>query len=88
MLKRHNLIAKKLIMINVVKLIFIFSVFLISVASAKTEGSLAEGMVNPGYEEQPGWFKNSFLDLNEDIEEARASGKRLMIFFYQDGCPY
>ena len=75
-------------MINVVKLIFIFSVFLISVASAKTEGSLAEGMVNPGYEEQPGWFKNSFLDLNEDIEEARASGKRLMIFFYQDGCPY
>jgi len=75
-------------MINVVKLIFVLSVFLISVASAKTEGSLAEGMVNPGYEEQPGWFKNSFLDLNEDIEEARASGKRLMIFFYQDGCPY
>lgn len=56
--------------------------------SAKTEGALAEGMVNPGYEEQPEWFKHSFLDLEEDIEEARKSGKRLMVFFYQDGCPY
>jgi len=56
--------------------------------NAKTEGSLAAGMVNPGYEEQPDWFKNSFLDLSDDINEARASGKRLMIFFYQDGCPY
>ena len=57
-------------------------------ASAKTEGTLAEGMVNPGYEEQPVWFKNSFLDLDDDINEARKSGKRLMVFFYQDGCPY
>ena len=75
-------------MINVVKLIFLLSIFLVSPVSAKTEGELAEGMVNPGYEEQPDWFKNSFLDLNDDIEEARESGKRLMIFFYQDGCPY
>jgi len=59
-----------------------------SSVNAKTEGSLSEGMVNPGYEEQPVWFKNSFLDLSDDINEARASGKRLMIFFYQDGCPY
>lgn len=59
-----------------------------SALSAKTEGSLAEGMVNPGYVEQPAWFKNSFLDLSEDISEARESGKRLMVFFYQDGCPY
>ncbi|MCW9005761.1 MAG: thioredoxin fold domain-containing protein [Gammaproteobacteria bacterium] len=55
---------------------------------AKQEGSLAEGMVNPGYHEQPLWFKNSFLDINEDIAEARENGKRLMLFFYQDGCPY
>ncbi len=55
---------------------------------AKVEGKLEAGMVNPGYEEQPGWFKNSFLDLQEDIVEAGESGKRLMVFFYQDGCPY
>lgn len=55
---------------------------------AKREGELTQGMVNPGYHEQPSWFKNSFLDINEDITEAGEAGKRLMIFFYQDGCPY
>ncbi len=79
-------------MINAVKFIswlsLVFALLSLSQVSAKTEGSLAEGMVNPGYEEQPAWFKNSFLDLEDDIAEARESGKRLMIFFYQDGCPY
>ena len=59
-----------------------------SFAHAKEEGSLTQGMINPGYEEQPTWFKTSFLDIEEDIEEAKESGKRLMLFFYQDGCPY
>jgi len=36
----------------------------------------------------PSWFKQSFLDFNDDIEEANSSGKRIMIFFHQDGCPY
>ncbi len=75
-------------MINVAKIVFLMSLLFVQLASAKTEGELAEGMVNPGYEEQPEWFKNSFLDLDEDIAEARTAGKRLMIFFYQDGCPY
>lgn len=51
-------------------------------------GQLSEGMVNPGYHEQPEWFKLSFLDLREDVAEARASGKRVLLYFYQDGCPY
>jgi len=75
-------------MINVVKLSILLSFLLATAVKAKTEGSLSEGMVNPGYEEQPEWFKNSFLDLDDDIEEARDAGKRLMLFFYQDGCPY
>ncbi|HEY9149664.1 MAG TPA: thioredoxin fold domain-containing protein [Gammaproteobacteria bacterium] len=52
------------------------------------EESLLPGMVNPGYHEQPDWFKVSFLDIREDVEEATADGKRLMVYFYQDGCPY
>lgn len=52
------------------------------------EGVLERGMVNPGYQEQPHWFKRSFLDIREDIDEASASGKRLILYFYQDGCPY
>ncbi len=55
---------------------------------AKSEGELEAGMVNPGHKEQPDWFKVSFLDLFEDIEEAADNNKRLMVYYYQDGCPY
>ncbi|MGA9032956.1 MAG: thioredoxin fold domain-containing protein [Sulfuricaulis sp.] len=36
----------------------------------------------------PGWFKHSFLDLPEDVVEASREGKRLLLYFGQDGCPY
>jgi thioredoxin-related protein len=36
----------------------------------------------------PSWFKSSFLDFPEDISEAAAEGKQLMVYFGQDGCPY
>ena len=36
----------------------------------------------------PAWFKQSFLEFEEDIDEAAAEGKRLMLYFHQDGCPY
>ena len=55
---------------------------------AATEGELSTGLVNPGYHEKPAWFKESFLDLREDVKEAAAGNKRVMLYFYQDGCPY
>ena len=36
----------------------------------------------------PTWFKESFLDFEEDIAEAAAQGKRLVLYVYQSGCPY
>ena len=30
---------------------------------ASSEGELAPGMINPGHEQVPDWFKVSFLDL-------------------------
>ena len=36
----------------------------------------------------PRWFATSLLDLDEEIAEARRDGKRVMIYFGQDGCPY
>lgn len=36
----------------------------------------------------PSWFVDTFLDLREDVRDAAAGGKRLMIYFGQDGCPY
>jgi thioredoxin-related protein len=52
------------------------------------DATLAAGMVNPGFEEKPAWFASSFLDIREDIRDAAASGKRVLLYFYQDGCPY
>jgi len=68
--------------------LLIASLFVINNATASAEGELGAGMVNPGYEEKPAWFKNSFLDLFEDIDEAAENNKRLMVYYYQDGCPY
>jgi len=37
----------------------------------------------------PDWFKVSFLDLPEDLEEAVANGKRgIILYFGQKHCPY
>ena len=57
-------------------------------ANAATETELSKDFVNPGYAEKPAWFKISFLDIYEDIAEAADNDKRLMLYFYQDGCPY
>ncbi len=34
------------------------------------------------------WMRDTFKDLNEDLEEANAEGKRLMIIIEQRGCIY
>lgn len=38
--------------------------------------------------EYPDWFKESFLEFGDDIKEAATGGKRLLVMFHQDGCPY
>ncbi len=38
--------------------------------------------------EYPKWFKEGFLDLNDDVSEAAKKQKRLMLIFHQPGCPY
>jgi len=73
---------------NILSLLLIVLTFHISSAYSKSEGELSPGMVNPGHEEHPAWFKVSFLDLFEDIEDATNNNKRLMVYYFQDGCPY
>ena len=36
----------------------------------------------------PPWFTESFLDLKDEAATAARDGKRLMLYFGQDGCPY
>ncbi len=36
----------------------------------------------------PEWFKDSFLDIADDVEEAKESNKHLMLYMHLTGCPY
>lgn len=68
----------------VLLIIFLFP----QIAVGKKEGALNPDLTNPGFVEFPSWFKVSFLDFAEDNSEAQESNKHLLVFFYQDGCPY
>jgi len=38
--------------------------------------------------EMPSWFKASFLNIKDDVDEATETGKHAMVYFHQNGCPY
>ena len=42
----------------------------------------------PMHYELPGWFKQSFLEIPVDIQDAQTHGKKLLVFFHLDDCPY
>ena len=47
----------------------------------------AEQMGDDGLYKSP-WMRDTFKDLREDLDEANAEGKRLVLFFEQRGCIY
>ena len=38
--------------------------------------------------EIPAWFAETFLDFRDDVRDAAKDGRRVMVYFGQDGCPY
>lgn len=38
--------------------------------------------------EIPSWFAVTFLEFPEDVKDAAREGKRVMVYFGQDGCSY
>jgi thioredoxin-related protein len=44
--------------------------------------------VSPHAIDIPPWFTESLLDFRDDVRDAGREGKRLMVYFGQDGCPY
>lgn len=51
---------------------------------AATPGKITGGRMS----EHPDWFKDSFLDIAEDVDEASADGKHVILFMHLNGCPY
>lgn len=78
---------KKTSTLQTLRWLAVLGILPVSSAVAEETG-LEAGMVNPGYEEKPAWFSNSFLDLRDDVSEATGANKRVLLYFYQDGCPY
>ncbi len=69
-------------------LLICLSLLISNAVLAAMEGHLNDGMVNPGYYEKPVWFKDSFLELKTELDDANANNRQLMLYFHQDGCPY
>jgi thioredoxin-related protein len=61
-------------------------VFAILLMVANLQGA---GKVTGGSEHgMPDWFKASFLDMNEDVEEAKDEDKHVILFMSLQFCPY
>ncbi|MGB5774961.1 MAG: thioredoxin family protein, partial [Sedimenticolaceae bacterium] len=54
------------------------------VSAATPAGKVVGGKMS----EHPGWFKESFLDVAEDVDEAAQAGKHVILFMHLNGCPY
>ncbi|MCB1333110.1 MAG: thioredoxin family protein [Roseivivax sp.] len=58
-----------------------------ALAMAMALPAWAAELGDDGLHKEP-WFHDTFKDLREDLAEANASGKRLVLFFEQRGCVY
>ena len=55
--------------------------------AALTSGANAQD-ASPYAIDIPAWFSESFLDFRDDVADAARDGRRVMVYFGQDGCPY
>ncbi|HRI18854.1 MAG TPA: thioredoxin fold domain-containing protein, partial [Burkholderiaceae bacterium] len=57
-------------------------------AAAAWTPSAAAQEASPHAIDTPRWFSEGFLDFKEEAAAADREGKRLLLYFGQDGCPY
>lgn len=66
-------------------LVFLLSLTLpAGAAETTTRGSITGGVAHA----VPGWFKESFLEIADDVDEATEAGKHVLLFFQLNDCPY
>ena len=58
------------------------------IALAFAPGTAAAQTPSPHAIDIPPWFAETLLDFRDDVRDAAKDGKRVMIYFGQDGCPY
>jgi thioredoxin-related protein len=60
----------------------------LSLALALLPGAAVAQTTNPHAIDIPPWFAQTLLDFRDDVRDAAKQGKRVMVYFGQDGCPY
>ena len=56
----------------------------LNAADSNQRGQIVGGKAHP----LPDWFKESFLEIADDVEEASEEGRHVLLFFDLNGCPY
>lgn len=69
--------------VKILNILFIFTL-LFSILNAKESGKFTGGSDHA----MPEWFKESFMDMSEDVEEAKEEDKHVMLFMTLKFCPY
>ena len=62
----------------------VFSLLSIGAQAATERGEVTGGVAHAA----PDWFKESFLEIRDDVDEAAEEDKHVMLFFQLNGCPY
>jgi len=66
------------------KFIGVIFVILLMITNLNGAGKVTGGSDHA----MPEWFKQSFMDMNEDVEEAKEENKHVMLFMNLKFCPY
>lgn len=70
-------------LLSLAALIFFAAAFMFNL-NATAAGQVTGGKMTT----HPDWFKESFLEIAADVEEAASSGRHVILFLEMNGCPY
>ena len=67
----------------------VFGILLALCLPANAADTAARGKITGGVAHQaPEWFKESFLEIADDVDEASEEGRHVLLFFQLNDCPY
>ena len=76
--------ATKLSILLSLAALALFVLASVSGANAAEQGKLTGAKMST----HPDWFKESFLEIADDVDEASEAGKHVLLFMEMNGCPY
>ncbi len=78
------MIDRKLLKPPISLVILLLFVFTAVASETQPRGRITGGVPH----EAPSWFKESFLEIADDVDEATEEGKHVLLFFQLNACPY